>query len=64
MRAVELQTAEEPAGIAQSTERRALGQEVMGSNLPAILEVTPAVASPYQGVKLGSGLGLGIKSLL
>ena len=40
----------------------------MCSNLPAVpevtLEVILAVASPYQGVKLGSGLGLGNQSWL
>ena len=40
-----------PAWIAQSVERWALHWVV-----------TPMVASPYQGVKLGSRLGLGIQS--
>ena len=48
-----------PAGIAQSVERRALDREVLGfeSCLCQLFwkwhwVVTPAVASPYQGVKL------------
>ena len=51
---------EELAGIAQSVEHRALGRKVLGSYLASasysgsdIGQFTPAVASPYQGVKLG-----------
>ena len=55
-----------PARIAQPVEHRALDHEAMGSNLPAVREVhwavTVVVASPYQGVKLGLGLGPGNQS--
>ena len=48
------------AGIAQSVERRALGCEVMGSNLPVAPQVTlDVVESPYKGVKLGPGPSMG-----
>ena len=42
-------------------EHRALGHEIVGSNMPAVPEVTlggPSSGS-YQGVKLEPGLGLG-----
>ena len=56
------------AGIVQWAECRALDREVVGSNRQQSqkwhLAVTLVVASQYQGVKLGSDLGLGNQSWL
>ena len=46
-----------PARIAQSVQHRALGREVMGSNLPAVPEVTLGSHSSNSLTKPGCQIG-------